>query len=146
MFTWNVFRPWAGLSSDDQRLRIVLRLGIVVLGAAAATLALQVKSVYALWYFCSDLVYVVLFPQLVSALMFKFTTRFAACCGAVLSLLLRGAMFVVSFGVASEPLQGLYEEVSLWPWRTLIMLSSLAVILLVSMFSRKRLEVTRADG
>ena len=78
--------------------------------------------------------------------MFKFTTRFAACCGAVLSLLLRVAMFVVRFGVASEPLQGLYEEVSLWPWRTLIMLSSLAVILLVSMFSRKRLEVTRADG
>ena len=146
MFTWNVFRPWAGLSSDDQRLRIVLRLGIVVLGAAAATLALQVKSVYALWYFCSDLVYVILFPQLVSALMFKFTTRFAACCGAVLSLLLRGAMFVMSFGVASESLQGLYEEVALWPWRTLIMLSSLAMILLVSMFSRKRLEVTRADG
>jgi high affinity choline transporter 7 len=40
----------------------------VALGASAALLALEVQSVQALWFFTSDLVFVLLFPQLVAAL------------------------------------------------------------------------------
>ena len=39
-----------------------------VLGAGAVWMALKVQSVQALWFFTSDLVFVLLFPQLVSAL------------------------------------------------------------------------------
>jgi high affinity choline transporter 7 len=49
-------------------LKRLLRVSIVALGAGAAVLALKVQSVQALWFFTSDLVYVLLFPQLLCAL------------------------------------------------------------------------------
>ena len=44
-----------------------LGCGCGVVGAIAAVLALRAQSVQALWYFTSDLVFVLLFPQLVAA-------------------------------------------------------------------------------
>ena len=44
----------------------VIRSSILLFGAAATVLALKVQSVQALWFFTSDLVFVLLFPQLVS--------------------------------------------------------------------------------
>ena len=46
----------------------VIRLSILLFGAAATAFALKVRSVQALWFFTSDLVFVLLFPQLVFAL------------------------------------------------------------------------------
>jgi high affinity choline transporter 7 len=46
----------------------LLRLSIVALGVAAAVMALGVRSVQSLWFFTSDLVFVLLVPQLVCAL------------------------------------------------------------------------------
>ena len=43
----------------------VIRGSILLFGALAAVLALRVHSVQALWFFTSDLVFVLLFPQLV---------------------------------------------------------------------------------
>ena len=45
-----------------------MRISIVAIGAGAVWMALEVQSVQALWFFTSDLVFVLLFPQLVSAL------------------------------------------------------------------------------
>ncbi len=45
-----------------------MRIAIVAIGAGAVWMALEVQSVQALWFFTSDLVFVLLFPQLVSAL------------------------------------------------------------------------------
>ncbi len=68
MFSWNVGKRllWPDLSTV--RMKRVIRLTIAVLGAGAVVLALRVQSVQALWFFTSDLVFVVLFPQLVCAL------------------------------------------------------------------------------
>ena len=49
-------------------MKRTIRLTIAVLGGAAAVMALNVQSVQALWFFTSDLVFVLLFPQLVFAL------------------------------------------------------------------------------
>ena len=49
-------------------MRRVIRLSILAVGVLAAVLALQVQSVQRLWFFTSDLVFVLLFPQLVYAL------------------------------------------------------------------------------
>ena len=43
----------------------IIRGSIVLLGAGAVVMALKVQSVQALWFFTSDLVFVLLFPQLV---------------------------------------------------------------------------------
>jgi high affinity choline transporter 7 len=68
MFSWNGCKRllWPNLSTI-QMTRII-RLTIAVLGVAAVMMALKVQSVQALWFFTSDLVFVLLFPQLVYAL------------------------------------------------------------------------------
>ena len=78
----------------------VLRGSLAVLGAAAVVMALRVQSVQALWFFTSDLVFVLLVPQLVYAL---FDTR-ANLAGSVaafaVSLLLRAGGGEPLFGIA----------------------------------------------
>jgi high affinity choline transporter 7 len=68
MFSWNacmrLMRPDLGFG----RLKRLIRVSILALGIAAVWLALEVRSVQALWFFTSDLVFVLLFPQLVCAL------------------------------------------------------------------------------
>ena len=49
-------------------MKLLMRASIVAIGAGAVWMALEVQSVQALWFFTSDLVFVLLFPQLVSAL------------------------------------------------------------------------------
>ena len=68
MFSWNccmrLLKPtlsFAQHAGDHAR-------AIAALGLGAAVLALKVQSVQALWFFTSDLVFVLLFPQLVYAL------------------------------------------------------------------------------
>ena len=45
----------------------MIRISVAVLGGGALLMALKVQSVQALWFFTSDLVFVLLFPQLVYA-------------------------------------------------------------------------------
>ena len=68
MFSWNtctrLLRPTLSFrahEAGDPRT-------IAAIGLGAVWLALEVQSVQALWFFTSDLVFVLLFPQLVSAL------------------------------------------------------------------------------
>jgi len=68
MVSWNVclrlLKP--GLSSRG--LTALMRASIIVIGLMAVWMAIKVQSVQALWFFTSDLVFVLLFPQLVYAL------------------------------------------------------------------------------
>lgn len=89
MFTWNVYRPLIQPTADEQRTQWVMRAAIIVLGIVATTIAIQVQSVYALWYLCADLVYVVLFPQLLLALYARKVNGVGALVGAAVGLFLR---------------------------------------------------------
>ena len=69
MIAWNgVYRLWRPDLSPRAARRRLIRVVVVALGAAATVMALEVQSVQALWFFTSDLVFVLLFPQLVFAL------------------------------------------------------------------------------
>lgn len=138
MFAWNVYRPLFRPSASDRELRMVIRGAILVIGVAATALALSVQSVYALWYLCADLVYVVLFPQLVAVLFWKQVNRIGAITGAVVGLILRLG--------GGEPMLGLPAFIpypwqgsggSDFPFRTFAMLSGLATIWLVSRVTEK---------
>lgn len=129
MFTWNVYRPLLRPRAGDGETRRVLRVAVVAVGTAATAMALSVGSVYELWYLCADLVYVILFPQLVTALFDGRANRTGAMAGAAVGLLLRLG--------GGEPFLGLpatlpYPLGSNFPFRTLAMLSGLATIWLVS--------------
>ena len=68
MFSWNTCTRLLKPSLSFAHLRVIMRVTIAALGLGAAVLALKVQSVQALWFFTSDLVFVLLFPQLVYAL------------------------------------------------------------------------------
>jgi high affinity choline transporter 7 len=89
MIAWNgVYRLWRpGLTARG--LSRVIRVAIVGLGAAATVLALEVQSVQALWFFTSDLVFVLLFPQLLFALFDRKVNRVGSMAAFGLSLALR---------------------------------------------------------
>ncbi len=68
MFSWNVCVRLLTPDLSLRALRLVMRSSIVAIGIGAVWMAIKVQSVQALWFFTSDLVFVLLFPQLVSAL------------------------------------------------------------------------------
>jgi len=89
MFTWNCcYRLWRPDLTARQLTRLV-RAAIVVIGAGATVMALKVQSVQALWFFTSDLIFVLLFPQLVSALFDPRANRIGSIAAFSVSLVLR---------------------------------------------------------
>lgn len=134
MLVWNVYRPLFWPGANDRELRRAIRVAVVATGALATLLALKLQSVYVLWYLCSDLVYAILFPQLLMALYFKRANVIGATAGAILGLVLRLG--------GGEPLIGLPsflpypmndpEAGVLFPFRTFSMLANLTTIWIVS--------------
>jgi len=70
-------------------MRRVIRSSIFLFGAMATVLALTVQSVQALWFFTSDLVFVLMFPQLLCALFDRKTNRTGSIVAFSVSLALR---------------------------------------------------------
>ena len=128
-----MLRPFTG-SLTDNRFTVATRVSIVGFGVLATLLALSVQSVYTLWFLCGDLVYTILFPQLVAALYFRWSNQWGAVSGAVVGLVLRMG--------GGEPMLGLPAIIPypmndpevgvLFPFRTVAMLTSLVTIGLVS--------------
>jgi high affinity choline transporter 7 len=102
-------------------------------------MAIHVQSIYTLWVLCSDLVYCVLFPQLLLALFDPKATRLGSYAGMLVSFVLRVS--------AGEPLLGLPRLLPLplddagtpsVPIKTLSMLAGLATIWVVSRWTLRR--------
>jgi high affinity choline transporter 7 len=89
MFSWNCCKRllWPGL--EGRPMATLLRVSVAVLGVGALLMALKVQSVQALWFFTSDLVYVLLFPQLVCALFDPRANRTGSIAAFCVSLALR---------------------------------------------------------
>jgi high affinity choline transporter 7 len=68
MFSWNICLRLLKPDLSLRALTLLMRAAIVAIGAGAVWMAIEVQSVQALWFFTSDLVFVLLFPQLVAAL------------------------------------------------------------------------------
>jgi len=133
MAAWNVYRPLVNPRATDQTLTRVVRRAVLVAGVSATLIALQVKSIYTLWVLCSDLVYCVLFPQLVLALWDTKANRWGSYAGMAVAVVLRTA--------AGEPLLGLPRWLPLpvdaagldtVPIKTVAMVSGLATMWVVS--------------
>jgi high affinity choline transporter 7 len=104
-----------------------IRSSILLLGALATLLALKVQSVQALWFFTSDLVFVLLFPQLLSAIYDTKVNRTGSMAAFVVSLVLRVG--------GGEPLLGIPAAIPyppMIPFRTVAAIAGLVVLPLVS--------------
>src|SRR5882757_845892 len=89
MLSWNCLERLVWPSLSVRNMRRVIRSSILLFGALATVLALRVQSVQALWFFTSDLVFVLLFPQLLAALFDKQANRTGSMAAFAVSLFLR---------------------------------------------------------
>ncbi|KAI5616970.1 high-affinity choline transporter 1-like, partial [Silurus asotus] len=89
MFARNIYQLAFRQSASDREIVWVMRLTIFVFGAVATAMALLTGTVYGLWYLSSDLVYVIIFPQLISVLFIKGTNTYGSVAGYIFGLLLR---------------------------------------------------------
>ncbi|MEE2777768.1 MAG: sodium:solute symporter family protein [Acidobacteriota bacterium] len=135
MVAWNFVRPALGSRVGERALRRSIRVAVVVVGAVAALVALEVHSVYALWFLCSDLVYVVLFPQLVIVLWMPASHRGAVLGGVTAGLLLRFGAGEATFGLDPWIAYPLGADA---PIRTVAMLANASVTLVLSAVLRRR--------
>ncbi|VDK40572.1 unnamed protein product [Anisakis simplex] len=58
-----------------------MRIAIVAVGFLATLMALTINSIYGLWYLCADLVYVILFPQLVCVVYMERSNTYGSIAG-----------------------------------------------------------------
>ncbi|CAK6966308.1 high-affinity choline transporter 1-like [Scomber scombrus] len=89
MFARNIYNLAFRQSASDREIVWVMRFTIFVFGALATAMALLTGSVYGLWYLSSDLVYVIIFPQLLSVLFVKGTNTYGSVAAYIFGLLLR---------------------------------------------------------
>ncbi|MDA7625727.1 tyrosine-type recombinase/integrase [bacterium] len=131
--SWNVYRPLIKPQITTEKLAKVIQKCIWIIGVTATVLALNIGSVYELWFLCSDFVYCLLFPPLVCALFDKKSNTYGAIAGFLVAFILR-------FG-GGDPTLGLpilieypmiEDGVVLFPFRTLAMISGLVTIVVIS--------------
>jgi high affinity choline transporter 7 len=117
----------------------VMSGAIVCVGAAATALAITVDSIYGLWYLCSDLVYVILFPQLLCCVHIPFTNTYGSILGFILGLVFRftGGEPLLSLPPAIEyPWYDAASGYQCFPFKTMSMLICLVSIIAGSYIAR----------
>ena len=113
----------------------MLRVGVVFVGAAATITAITATSIYGLFVVCSDLLYVVVFPQLVCAVHIPLTNSYGSLFGLILSLVLRflgGEPYLNIDPVIKYPWFDEDAQTQMFPFKTLIVVIDLVAIITIS--------------
>ena len=127
MFSWNTCTRLFSPDLPFTRLKWIIRLTIAALGVGAVVMALKVQSVQALWFFTSDLVFVLLFPQLVGALFDSRANLPGSMAAFSVSLILRLGGGEPLFGIPA-----LIPYPDYLPFKTMAALTGLVLLPLVS--------------
>jgi high affinity choline transporter 7 len=128
MFSWNVCLRLLKPDLPLRAMTLIMRASIIVIGVLAVWMAIKVQSVQALWFFTSDLVFVLLFPQLVSALFDSKANVIGSIAAFTVSLLLRLG--------AGEPLFGVPALIPYPEWMPFHVVSAAAGMILLPVVSR----------
>lgn len=133
------------LQASDSEIVWVMRSTIFVFGALATAMALLTHSVYGLWYLSSDLVYIIIFPQLLCVLFVKGTNTYGAIVGYLFGLLLRitgGEPYLQLKPLIFYP--GWYKDedryIQRFPFKTMSMLTSFLTNIGVSYLAKYLFE------
>jgi high affinity choline transporter 7 len=153
MSVWNIYRPLFSPNIGREEINYLVKVFVWVNGILATLIALQVQSIYTLWILCSDFVYCLLFPALVTALFDKKANFYGALAGFLVAFILRFGGGEASLGLptllpypildAASELSGDGSRIAiLFPFRTFAMLCGLISIILVSRLTQKVLPAT----
>uniref|UniRef100_A0A4W5LLC0 Solute carrier family 5 member 7 n=1 Tax=Hucho hucho TaxID=62062 RepID=A0A4W5LLC0_9TELE len=137
MFTHNIYKSSLKAQASDRECVWVIRVSVLLVGLAGTGLAFAEDSVLAFWLMSGDLIYCVVFPQLICVLHCRCANGYGATAGYLVAVTLRL--------LSGEPLlrlptvllfPGWREEGGVirqyFPFRTLVMLVSLVCIPLAS--------------
>lgn len=119
-----------------------MRVAIFGVGACATIMALTVTSIYSLFVLCSDMVFVILFPQLCCVIYFKHSNTYGCIFGYVLGVILRVGGGESKIGLRPFIKYPFYDEDygQLFPFRTLCMVCSFTSIVVVSFGTKALFE------
>ncbi|XP_064475919.1 high affinity choline transporter 1-like isoform X2 [Ornithodoros turicata] len=141
MLSHNIYKGILRPGASTTELVLVLRLSVILLGAFATYIAVATTAVNSMWNYASDLLFILLFPQVVCILFLPDgVNAYGSLTGFFLGLLLRTA--------AGEPGMGLptlfrypgYDSQhgrQLFPYRTFSMVAHLLCMLVASRVVKK---------
>ncbi|CAM1298076.1 Uncharacterised protein g2017 [Pycnogonum litorale] len=135
LFSRNVYKLLIRENASDKEMIWVMRVTIIIAGIAATAIALTAKSIYGLFFLCGDLVFVILFPQLLCAVHFpKYVNTYGSAFAYFLSFILRVLVGDELLSIPATIKLPYYEETGqqLFPYRSAIMLIGLSSIFAVS--------------
>ncbi|XP_019639771.1 PREDICTED: high affinity choline transporter 1-like [Branchiostoma belcheri] len=136
LFARNVYKLLFRQKASETEIVWVMRAATIVVGTMATALALTVQSIYGLFLLCGDLVFVILFPQLVCVIHLEFTNTYGSLCGYIVGMVLRicGGESLLSIDpVIKYPYYDEREGLQLFPFRAFAMLCSFLTIVAVSL-------------
>ncbi|ELU07259.1 hypothetical protein CAPTEDRAFT_98096 [Capitella teleta] len=135
MFARNVYKLIFRQKASEREIIWVMRLAIFGVGVLATVMGITIKSIYGLWFLCADLVYVILFPQLVSVVYLGGTNTYGSLAGYIMGLffrLLGGEPLIDLPATTKYPYYDEVEKVQWFPFKTVCMLISFFFIVSVS--------------
>jgi solute carrier family 5 (high affinity choline transporter), member 7 len=137
MAGWNVYRPLLKPAVEPVPLARLIKKIIWIVGIAATLLALNIRSVYELWFLCSDFVFCLLLPPLICALFDPKASARGALAGFVVAFILRFGGGDPTLGLPTLlPYPLATDGTVAFPFRTLSMVGGLAAIIVVSRICR----------
>ncbi|KAK3089314.1 hypothetical protein FSP39_002626 [Pinctada imbricata] len=142
MFARNVYKMIFRQKASEREIVWVMRLAVLGVAALATVMAITVKSIYTLWFLCSDLVYVTVFPQLLCVIYLPFTNTYGSLTSFILGIFLRlsGGESVLNIPPLIEYPYYTEADGQLFPYKTLCMLVSFTCIILISLLTNLLFE------
>uniref|UniRef100_A0A0N5B262 High-affinity choline transporter 1-like n=1 Tax=Strongyloides papillosus TaxID=174720 RepID=A0A0N5B262_STREA len=139
MFAHNIWKLTIRPHASEKEVIIVMRFAIILVGILATIMALTIQTIYGLWYLCADLVYVILFPQLLCVVYFEKSNTYGSLSGYIVGLVLRlagGEPLVHLPAFVHFPMYDVDSGIQYFPFRTLAMLASLSTCIGISLYSK----------
>ncbi|KAL0962985.1 hypothetical protein UPYG_G00348020 [Umbra pygmaea] len=138
-FPRNIYKNIIRKRASEKEILLVVKVSIFLFGFMGAGLAMTTSSVYVFWMLSGDVMYSVVCAQLICVLFMSGSVNgYGAFAGLVVGLLLRllaGEPLIGVPGLIPLPWDRIQEDgrlLHLFPFRTCIMLVSVATILVVS--------------
>ncbi|KAL4239274.1 hypothetical protein ACF0H5_000091 [Mactra antiquata] len=143
MFARNVYKLIFRQKASENEILWVMRIAIFGVGVLATIMGITVDSIYTLWFLCSDLVYVVLFPQLLCVIYLRWTNTYGSLAGYILGLFFRLAGGEAALNIPiliKYPFFDEENQAQLFPYKTLGMLITLTSIYSFSFMTKYLFE------